>query len=86
VSFTFNIKKPEDIKSTFKKLKQRIEKYKGRLTGDDVSGSIFSDGVEGSYAVKADFIEITVHKKPLPIIPNIVVENEIRKIFLEIMQ
>jgi len=84
VPFSFNIERPKDIKATFKKLKERIEKENGSLSGDGEKGTISSDGVEGTYIVKTDFVEITIHKKPLPFIPNSLVEKEIRGIFSEI--
>ena len=84
MAFSFHIEKPNDINATFKKLKEKLEKHKGTLSGDDSRGYISSDGVEGSYIVGTDSIEITIHKKPLPIIPNRTVEKEIRRLFNKI--
>ena len=87
MSFSFNIERPKDIQATFRKLEERLKKEGGNLSGGDAKGSIFSDGVEGTYIVKTDSVEITIHKKPsILFIPvsDALVEKEIRNIFREI--
>ena len=85
--FSFNIERPKDVQTTFRKLKERLVKFGGSLSGGDNEGSICSDGVEGTYIVKTDSIEITIYKKPsilfIPV-PDALVEKEIRNIFREI--
>jgi len=82
--FSFYVNRPKDLTSTFKKLKIRCEKYNGYLRGNEDSGEISSDGVVGTYKVESANIVITIVKKPLSIIPNFIVEKEIKKIFHEI--
>jgi len=72
--FTFTIKKPDDMQKAFSALKKAIEGHGGTLTGDQESGRIVSDGVDGSYNVKADLIEITVNKKPA-LLPKSAIEK-----------
>ena len=60
-----------------------IKNENGSISGDDKIGriSVPSRGVEGSYAAGAEFIEITIHKKPM-YIPEIVVKQFIREFFV----
>jgi len=81
--FSFSLERPDDIKSTFLKLKEELESHNGKLSGNDVSGSISSNGVEGTYVVEEDSIKIKIHKKPL-LFPNSLIENEIRRIFRKV--
>ena len=62
--FTFCIDRPEDVKFTFKKLNELIKQHKGKLDGDDTQGFISIHGVEGTYTVSENTIEITITKKP----------------------
>lgn len=66
------------------RLKAGCKKYKGYLRGDEKNGEISSDGVVGTYEVNSDSVKITITKKPLAVIPNFVIEKEIRAIFNEI--
>ena len=84
MKFSFKIDKPKDIKATFENLRKKITSHGGRLEGDNTGGFISSNGVEGEYLVEADFIEITILKKASPLIPNRIIENEIRSIFKKI--
>ncbi len=61
----FNIKRPRDIEAELIRLKERIEKNNGSLDVDSVYNtkgyiSISQYGVEGTYSVKPDSIEITI--------------------------
>ena len=80
----FLIDKPKDIKTVFENLQKKIASNGGKLSGDEASGIISSNGVEGKYIVGADSIEITITKKASPLIPNRIIENEIRSIFKKI--
>jgi len=84
LKYSFKIDKPKDMKTTFENLRKKIASHGGKLDGDDASGFISSNGVEGKYIVKAECIEITILKKALPLIPNRMVEKEIRNIFKDI--
>ncbi|MCL2572543.1 MAG: hypothetical protein FWE11_09085 [Defluviitaleaceae bacterium] len=79
--FSFLLDKPRNISATFEKLKQQLSAFGGKLTGDEKEGFISLQGVEGNYVVGTDSVKITVTKKPLSILPNKVVENQIRAIF-----
>jgi len=83
--FSFKIERPKDIETTFKKLKERIEKENGSLSGDNEKGSISSSGVEGMYIVKPDSIEITILKNPykLDLAVEIYIKNKFKKISKE---
>ena len=78
--FTFTVTKPTDIKKAFSVLEEKIKKHGGTLRGDEKSGYILSNGVEGSYTVMADCIEITVIKKPA-LLSKSVVEKYVSKEF-----
>jgi len=82
---TFYLDKPGDVLATFEKLKSKLAATGGKLTGNEKEGFISADGVEGNYTVEADTIKITVTKKPLPLIPNALVEKQIRGIFQELI-
>ena len=84
MSFSFRIENPKNISAALKRLGDRLGQHNGKLSGDDVKGYITLNGFEGNYAVGSQAIELTVYKKPLPFIPNAMIENEIRKIFQEI--
>jgi len=84
--FSFKIDRPRDMKSTYSQLKHTIESEGGSLSGDNVRGSIVLLGVEGEYEVDADYIIISITKKPSPLLPNRLIENEIRKHFQQLNQ
>ena len=79
--FSFSVDKPQNIDATFKRLQKQLTSIGGKLVGNEQKGFISAHGVEGNYIVEADFIKITVTKKPLSILPNKVVESQIRAIF-----
>ena len=82
--FSFKIDKPMDMKSTYSQLRKTIESEGGSLTGDEVRGCITLLGVEGEYEVDASHIVVTITKKPSPLLPNRLIENEIRKHFKDL--
>ena len=82
VLFSFTIKKPNDIATTFKKVKAYAEKYKATFEGTETAGEVLFNGVKGNYAIENDVIRINILKKKLPI-PNRIIENEIRALFKE---
>jgi len=82
--FSFKIDKPTDIKSTFARLKEELESMNGRLEGDEQKGFISVLGTEGGYEVRDNYILITVTKKLSPLIPNKLIEKEIRGNFEKI--
>jgi len=84
MAYTFNLTKPDNIKLTLERLKTRLAATKGKLTGDEEEGTISAEGFEGKYMVEADTIEITITKKPLSMLPNKLLEKQIRGIFKEI--
>jgi len=78
--FSFKVNRPADLKATFINVKKLIEESGGSLVGDEHSGQISSHGVEGTYKVKANSIEITVNKKPTGY-PEFAVKSYITKVF-----
>jgi len=84
MSFSFYIERPADVPATLERLKEYIAQHGGKMYGDDARGAIFINGGEGVYIVQEDSIKIIVSKKPSILIPNRLVENEIRKIFKEV--
>ena len=80
MGFSFEVEKPANVEKTLERLKNEIIDSGGALRGNEKSGHISSDGVEGSYKVFADHIMITVIKKPL-LYPEAAVEQYIRSEF-----
>lgn len=81
--FSFKVNSPGDIIATLENLQKKLAQHKGKFNGDEKGGFISSNGIDGQYIVKENTIEITVLKKPL-LIPNKVIEKEIKKIFTEV--
>ena len=80
---SFTVDKPKNFQSAFRELRSFVDRSsdKGvKLDGDERSGTLFASGVVGDYVVGSESIEITIRKKPA-MIPNKMVENEIRKMF-----
>ena len=82
--FTFKLEKPDNIKLTLERLKAKLAATGGKLSGNEKEGTISAGGAEGKYIVEDHAIRIVVTKKPLAIIPNRLIEKEIRDIFREI--
>ena len=81
--FTFKLDKPRDMQATFERLKARLATTGGLLTGNEEEGFISVEGVEGRYVVEENAIKVTITKKPVAIIPNRLIEKEIRGVFRE---
>ena len=79
--FSFKIPVPQDIGTTLKNLQKKIAQHRGNFSGDKSSGFISASGIEGKYIVHEKDIEVIVLKKLLPLIPNRIIEREIRNIF-----
>ena len=77
--FSFNVERPKDIAASFAKIKERVAKHGGRMSGDETSGIISVLGVKGNYDVSDKDIKITITKKSL--IPRAMIEREVRNIF-----
>ena len=84
IVFSFKIDKPDDIKSTFSKLKEELAPMGGKVEGDEKKGFIAVLGAEGGYEVAEDYILITITKKPSILLPNRLIEKEIRSTFEKI--
>lgn len=84
ILFEFTLKKPQNTKATLENLKAKLKSKGGTLTGNEQSGTIESNGTKGNYECIETSIKISVIKKPSPLIPNKLVENEIRNIFRQI--
>jgi len=84
--FTFYLDKPRNIPATFERLKDKLEGTGGRLTGDIKEGVISAVGTEGKYIIEENAIKITITKKPSSIIPNKLVEKQIKALFREIIK
>jgi len=78
----FQLEKPNNIPETLRKLKARLAKEGGTISGNEVKGIIEYSGVEGIYIVKQNCIEVGITKCPL--LHRLVVERYIRNIFGEI--
>jgi len=79
--FSFKIEKPTDVKTTFQNLKAKVEKGKGKLVGDDASGTISVSGVDGTYQVLDSHIEVTIVRNRIALFSNAVIERVVRNIF-----
>jgi hypothetical protein len=86
ILFEFALRRPENLSATLRNLKYEIEKKDGKFYGNEAVGTIQLSGVEGLYETCEDSIKILITKKPSPIIPNKLVENEIRKIYERICE
>ncbi|MCL2404871.1 MAG: hypothetical protein FWC92_04905 [Defluviitaleaceae bacterium] len=82
--FTFILEKPSNINASFERLKTKLSAMGGRLTGNEKTGYITINGAEGQYNVEPEHIKVTITKKPAPIIPNVLIEKQVRSIFTEI--
>ena len=82
--FSFILDKPGDVKATLERLKLKLSDIGGKLTGNENEGYISAKGFEGTYTIEAETIKITVTKKPSSIIPNKLIEKQIRGIFKEV--
>jgi len=82
--FSFKIKKPNDIDKTLENLKKRVTEYGGKMKGNTEKGAIAYNGVEGKYVVGETAIVIKIMRKPSFLVPNVLIENEIRNIFNEV--
>lgn len=80
--FSFNINKPSNLNLTITNINQRIVETGGVFEGDEKSGYILSDGIEGNYHVNIDSIKIDITKRP-PFIFNKMIERYIRRVFNE---
>jgi len=78
----FEVEKPNNIGETIRKLKAKLAKEGGSMSGNEKAGRIESAGVEGNYVVKDTCIEITITKCPL--LQRLVIEPYVRNIFNEI--
>jgi len=81
---TFELEKPSDISATFERLKKKLSAIGGNLTGNEKEGFISIEGVEGNYKVEPYSIIVTITKKPAAIIPNKLIEKQIKEIFRRI--
>ncbi|MCL2839189.1 MAG: hypothetical protein FWE05_00315 [Defluviitaleaceae bacterium] len=81
MSFSFKVAKPADVKYTFGKFQEELAAYNGKLVGDESKGVITVLGTEGRYEVFADYIQIVITKKLSPLIPDKIIEKEIRERF-----
>ncbi|MCL2215701.1 MAG: hypothetical protein FWB91_01645 [Defluviitaleaceae bacterium] len=84
--FSFKIDKPQDIGVAFGKLKEELKTLNGKLDGDEQRGLITVLGTEGEYEVHEDYILITITKKLSPLLPNKVIEKEIREKLKEVQK
>ena len=83
MDFSFKIDKPSNMADVLKNLKTLIESESGVHWGNEDKGIIAVGGVEGVYEAFADYILITIVKKPV-LVPNKLIEKEIRKYFKNI--
>ena len=81
---SFTVDKPKNFQAAFRELRSFAEKNSAqgvKLDGDEQRGTLSASGVVGDYVVGQEAIEITIRKKPA-FLPNKMIENEIRKMFL----
>ncbi|MCL1859366.1 MAG: hypothetical protein FWF92_09050 [Oscillospiraceae bacterium] len=78
--FSFEISKPQNIKSTLITTRQKIINSGGTFSGDDQSGKFTGKGVEGIYRVGNSAIIITITQKPA-LYPAAAVKSAIENYF-----
>jgi len=81
--FSFKVEKPKDVGKTLEMLKKGIAEQGGKgdfVEGDEKSERAAIQGVEGRYKVEAEYIELTIDKKPFAY-PKAAVEKYIKEQF-----
>ena len=78
MGFSFEVDKPGDIERMLKKAQSEIESKGGTFSGTTKSGRISVSGVNGSYLVTSDAIEITITDKPF-LATEGMIKSEIKK-------
>ena len=77
---TFKLEIRTTADEMLKRAKDEAGKSGATVTGDTSSGKFSGSGVEGTYKVVGDSVEITIEKKPF-IVPMSLVESKVRKFF-----
>jgi len=62
--FSFEVPKPENIKSALSETRKKITGSGGSFSGDEESGKFSGKGVDGIYRVGDSAIIITITRKP----------------------
>jgi len=75
---TIKVPKPQDLQAVLAKAKRDIETHDISWVGDSQQGQCSSRGFEGSYVVDADYITVTLTKKPLWV-TKARIEQEVKK-------
>jgi len=82
--YTFKIDNLTDIKIAYEELERMAKRFNSRITGEDISGNISTNGFEGSYQVGREFVNVAIRKNPFPLISNKRVANEIEGFLVKI--
>jgi len=83
MSFSFKLERPNDVAKTIKRLKEELKSISGttvKFEGNEESGWLISDKLEGTYKVEPNHILITISKKPV-LYPNAAIERVIKDEF-----
>ena len=77
---TFKLEIKTSAEEMLKKAKDEAGKSWASVTGETSSGKFSGSGVEGTYKIVGNSVEITIEKKPF-IAPMSLVESKVRKFF-----
>jgi hypothetical protein len=77
--YNFSFDHPGDIRQAVNTVKTGIAQKGGSFNGDERAGSFTASGISGEYNI-AGKVDVTIIEKPR-IIPNSMIENEVKKFF-----
>lgn len=80
MSKSFSVNFTGDATSLLERARKTATDNGAQVTGDTNKGAFSGRGVEGSYAVNGNTVNITVDKKPM-IVPWSLVESQLKQFF-----
>ena len=80
MSKSFSVNFTGDATSLLERARKTAADNGAQVTGDTNKGSFSGRGVEGSYTVSGNTVNVTVDKKPM-IIPWSLVESQLKQFF-----
>jgi hypothetical protein len=78
-SFNFSFAKPQNISQAIEMVRSGIESKGGTFSGDEQQGNFKASGIIGQYKV-SNIVNVTIQDKPF-VIPNSLIENEVKNFF-----
>jgi len=78
-SFNFSFAKPQNISQVIETVRSGIVRKGGTFSGDEQKGNFKANGITGQYKV-SNIVNVTIQEKPF-VIPNSLIENEIKNYF-----